>query len=145
MFARRREGVKMKGAQAYWGRQLRIYRAVALGMFCLAIMTCIVLPPAPGSLLLSPDDARNLAIAEIMQREPAKAHSIMAETNWEIRDLTPILLGASVLQYVGKAWTITISYSIVFHPTYTVEIRYTGEKGFSWKGTVDQTGKVSEL
>jgi hypothetical protein len=116
-----------------------------LGMLCLAIMTCILVPAASGPLSLSPDDARNMAVAEMMRREPVKAHSIMAETTWELRDLTPPLLGASVLQYVGKAWTITVSYPVVYRPTYTVEIRCNGAKGFSWRGTVDPTGKVSEL
>jgi hypothetical protein len=70
----------------------------------------------------------------------------MAVTYWEMQDLTPAdIMGASKVQYISKFWTIMVSYAVVLHPTYTVEIQCNGETGFSWRGTVDQAGKVVEL
>jgi len=145
MNVRRREGAKMERVQAYWERQLRIHGAIALGTLCLVIATSFAIPAAVGPTLFSPYDALNLAIAEMIRREPAKARSLMAETNWEMQDLTPELLGASALQYVGKAWSITVSYPVVFQPAYTVEIQYNGANGLIWRLSVDQAGRVIEL
>jgi len=141
-----RNGVAKVGrVQSYWECQLRIQGAIALGMLCLSIATIIVIPAAPGPQLILPYDARNMAIAEMIRREPVKASSLMAEITWEMRDLTPELLGASAVQYVGKARSITVSYPVVFQPTYTVEIQYNEVNGFIWRLTVDQAGKITEL
>jgi len=144
MNLQRRRGSKIEHVQSHWERQLQINRAVAFGTLGLAIMVSIALPASSASIFISSDDARNLAIAEMIRGFPAKAHSIMAVTSWEMQDLTG-MLGASKVQYLGKSWTITISYAVVWHPVYTVEIQYNGVPSFLWRGTVDQAGKVVEL
>lgn len=146
MNLQRRRGSKIEHVQSYWERQLQINRAVAFGTLGLAIMVSIALPASSRSIFLSSDDARKLAITEMIRGFPAKAHSIMAVTSWEMQDLTPTgILGASKVQYLSKSWTITISYAVVWHPVYTVEIQYNGVPSFLWRGTVDQAGKVVEI
>lgn len=71
---------------------------------------------------------------------------LQTPSSWETRNLTPEgFCGSSTLQFTGEGWTVNISYPVVLEPTYTVEIDYTGEASFQWKGTVDQDGNVVEI
>jgi len=71
---------------------------------------------------------------------------LQTPSSWETRNLTPEgFCGSSTLQFTGDGWTVNITYPVVLEPTYTVEIEYTGEVSFQWKGTVDQDGNVVEI
>ena len=94
--------------------------------------------------LLPPESARDAAI-EYMLRTHEGLGGLRAPSSWESRDLTPGLVGASNLQYIGDGWIVNVSYPVVLRPIYTVEIEYTGEVSIHWKGTVDQEGAVDEL
>ena len=94
--------------------------------------------------LLPPESARDAAI-EYMLRTHEGLGGLRAPSPWESRDLTPELVGASNLQYIGDGWAVNVSYPVVLRPIYTVEIEYTGEVSIHWKGTVDQEGAVDEL
>jgi len=92
---------------------------------------------------LSPEDARDLAVKKAL-RDRVELNGVQAPTTWETLDLTE-LLGGEKLQYTGEGWTVTVSYPVVLHPDYQVEIQYAGEPSFSWSGTVDSAGNVVEL
>lgn len=90
-----------------------------------------------------PEFARDTAIDYILQTYE-ELGGLQVPSSWETRDLTPGLVGASNLQYIGDGWTVNVSYPVVLKPRYTVEIEYVGDTSFTWKGTVDQSGSVDE-
>ena len=90
-----------------------------------------------------PESARDKAIYYILQ-EHEELGDLPVPASWTMENLTPILLGASNLQYTAAGWTVTVSYPVVLEPTYTVDIEYTGEVCFQWAGTVSQTWAVAE-
>ncbi len=54
------------------------------------------------------------------------------------------IVGYSVVQYASGEWTAEIGNAVVLEPVYDVEVEFTGELNFVWKGTVDQSGNVVE-
>ena len=54
------------------------------------------------------------------------------------------IVGYSVVQYISSEWTAEVGNAVVLEPVYNVEIEFTGEVDFVWKGTVDQSGNVVE-
>jgi hypothetical protein len=54
------------------------------------------------------------------------------------------IVGYSVVQYTSGHWTAEVGNAVVQEPVYDVEVVFTGELGFVWKGTVDQSGNVVE-
>ncbi len=54
------------------------------------------------------------------------------------------ILGYSVVQYANGEWTAKVGNAVVQEPVYDVEIVFTGELSFVWKGTVDRSGNVVE-
>lgn len=67
-------------------------------------------------------------------------------TPWEEENLTPKgWAGSSTLQYSKGEWTIRVSNAVVRFPVYTVEVEFTGDSAFYWKGTVDQYGNVNQI
>jgi len=109
-----------------------------------AIIGLALSGPQASDRFLDREDARNLAIDYALRSHP-ELSGVKAATLWEAQDLTPLgLVGASKWQYVGEGWTVTVSYAVVQHPTYTLEIQYSGEISFSWSGSVDQAGNVAE-
>jgi hypothetical protein len=96
------------------------------------------------SELLLPEFAKDLAVEYILKNHP-EIQAIPTPETWKSTILTPEgLVGASTQQFVGNGWTVNVSYPIVQHPKYTVEIEYTNEVRFNWEGTVDQNGNVAE-
>jgi hypothetical protein len=97
------------------------------------------------SELLPPEMAKDLAIEYILENYP-ELGTITVPVVWDIEDLTPTgLLGASKLQFVGDGWTVNVTYPVVMNPVYTISIRYSGDVGFTWEGTVGQDGNVEEI
>jgi hypothetical protein len=80
-----------------------------------------------------PEFARDTAITYILQ-----AHQELGATqvpsSWEMENLIQGLLSASNLQYTADGWTVTVSYSVVLEPIYTVAVKYIGEVCFQWTG-----------
>ena len=67
-------------------------------------------------------------------------------SNWGVEDLTPAgMVGSSTQQFTGAGWTITVRWSVVRIPVYSVEAEYDGATGFLWEGMVDHRGGVDEL
>ena len=90
-----------------------------------------------------PEVARDKAVEYVLQAHEELV-SIQAPSEWEMRNLSPGLLGASNIQYTSGGWNVTVSYPVVLSPTYTVEVNYTGDLSFKWAGTVDQNWTVAE-
>jgi len=54
------------------------------------------------------------------------------------------IVGYYVVQYTSGKWTAEVGNAVVQEPVYDVEVEFTGELNFVWKGTVDQSGNVAE-
>ncbi|MCW4013259.1 MAG: hypothetical protein NWF07_09755 [Candidatus Bathyarchaeota archaeon] len=92
--------------------------------------------------ILSMEEAFDIVIT-YLREEYTEAESLELTPDWSIANLTPEnLVGASTIEYSGDGWTITISYPVVWKPTYSFEVEHTS--GFTWSGTVDQSGTVTE-
>jgi len=101
-------------------------------------------PPEPQENVPEPPEfARDTTITYILQTHE-EVGTISVPSTWETNNLTPGLLGASNLQYTSDGWTVTVRYSVVLEPTYTIEVEYTGETGFQWVGIVSQDWNVIE-
>ena len=96
-----------------------------------------------SSDILAPEGAVNIVIQYLRENYP-EAESLVMDGEWTVANLTPEgLLGYSTMEYSGDGWTIKISYPVVWKPTYEVDVVNTS--GFHWAGSVDQSGKVTEL
>lgn len=54
------------------------------------------------------------------------------------------IMGYSVVRYTSGEWTAEVGNAVVQEPVFDVEVVFTGELRFVWKGTVDQSGNVVE-
>ncbi len=54
------------------------------------------------------------------------------------------IVGYSVVLYTSGEGTAKVGNAVVQEPVFDVEVVFTGELGFVWKGTVDQSGNVVE-
>lgn len=87
--------------------------------------------------------ARDKAIDYVLQNHE-ELKDVQIPSSWETRMLTPEgFCGFLEIQYTGDGWSVSVSNPVVQDPTYTVEIEYTGNVNFHWKGTVDQDGNIS--
>jgi len=92
--------------------------------------------------ILSPEEARDAAVEYVLSNYPALS-GVKAPQSWETMDLTPQgLVGSSKLEYTAEGWRVTVSYPVVWKPTYTVEITFEGATTFDWAGKVGQDSKV---
>jgi hypothetical protein len=95
------------------------------------------------SELLPPEYAKDLAIQYIIDNYLEL--DLELPEAWAFEVLTPEgLVGASTHQFTGGNWEVNVSYAVVMRPDYTVSIRYTGDAGFTWEGTVNQSSNVEE-
>jgi len=95
--------------------------------------------------ILLPEDARDLAVAYLIETKE-ELKDLKAPSSWTVKELTPPdLLGYSSKQFTSDGWTVNVSNPVVWKPTYEVEIEYTDEVSFHWKGTVDQDGAIEVL
>ncbi len=98
----------------------------------------------PQPTIQPPEFGRDTAIRFVLVKH-GELKGLEAPSSWEEKDLTPTgLVGAAKLQYTADGWTIKVSWPVVWRPTYTVEIDFSGDGGFKWEGTVDQAGTVTE-
>jgi len=65
---------------------------------------------------------------------------------WQVDNLTPEgWAGSYTVQFTKGGWSIRVSNAVVLMPVYSVEVEFTGDGAFCWKGTVDQAGNVSVI
>ena len=95
-----------------------------------------------SSEILPPEEALNIVVT-YLQDHYDEAETLDGNIEWSIANLTPEnLVGVSTIEYSGEGWTITIQHPVVWKPTYSFEVEHTS--GFTWSGTVDQSGSVTE-
>lgn len=93
--------------------------------------------------ILSPEEAVDIVITYLNENY-SEAEDLEMNPEWRVSNLTPEgLLGASTIEYSGNGWTITEHYAVVWKPTYSFEV--TNDTGFSWMGSVEQSGSVIEF
>jgi len=94
--------------------------------------------------ILMPEDARDIAVEYIIKNIEAM-RGVEIPSGWIAEETTPSgLFGFSSRRYMCEGWTVNVSSPVVWKPTYQVEIEYTGEFTYSWEGTVDQSGSITE-
>ncbi len=92
--------------------------------------------------VLSLEEALDIIIMYLKENYD-EAEALEMTDEWSVADLTPEgLLGSSTIEYSGDGWTITARYPVVWKPTYSFEVGH--ESGFTWSGTVNQDGQVTE-
>jgi hypothetical protein len=92
--------------------------------------------------ILSVEEALELLVKHL-NAEYTEAESLEITSDWSITNHTPEnMVGSSTIEYSGNGWTITVSYPVVWKPTYSFEVEHSS--GFTWSGTVEQDGLVVE-
>jgi hypothetical protein len=90
------------------------------------------------------EHARDAAIRHLLSVHKDLKDLVVPST-WREKDLTPEgLLGSSKREYSSEGWTVTISWPVVLHPVYNVEIECCEGTKFTWSGTVNQEGEITE-
>lgn len=100
--------------------------------------------PTDQQQIQGPVEARDTCLRYILLNHPdVKAKP---PTEWNVKNLVPDgILGATKIEYTGDGWDVVISGPVVWKPTYSVEVRYTGPGAFKWVGSLPQGGPVQEL
>jgi hypothetical protein len=100
--------------------------------------------PVNNDMIIFPETAVTKAVNFITWSH--ELDDVAVSSRWSVEDLTPEnWLGASARRFTGGGWTITVSWSVVRFPVYSVEAEYDGATGFLWEGMVDHRGGVDEL
>ena len=91
--------------------------------------------------------SRDVALEYILESYPELSelvNPLKIRTPWHEENLTPKgWVGSTTVQFTKGDWTVKVSNAVVLEPVYTVEVEYTGNNAFCWKGMVDQAGNVS--
>ena len=86
------------------------------------------------------------AVVDYVLLKYEELKGLQIPSSWEIRNLTAEgWCGSSTIQYVSEGWKVKVTCPVVLDPICPVEIEYSGEISFHWKGTVDQSGNVVEI
>jgi hypothetical protein len=85
-----------------------------------------------------------MCIDYLMEKHPEVVGEVPLE--WTEKNLVPEgIIGVTKIEYTSGGWTIILSAPVVWKPTHTVSIIYTGPgTPFTWEGTVPQGGQVTE-
>jgi len=100
--------------------------------------------PSDAQLIFGPIEARDICVAYILMNHT----EIQANTpsDWSVINLVPEgIVGATKLEYSGGGWEVIVSGPVVWKPTYSVDVSYTGQGAFKWSGILPQGGPVQEL
>ncbi len=92
-----------------------------------------------GAVILSQENARDIIVSYLVETYV----SVDTPSEWTAEDLTPGgLVGYFTQEFRGGDWTVTVGNPVVWKLVFDVEVEYSGDISFTWKGTVDQTGSV---
>jgi hypothetical protein len=98
----------------------------------------------PQDTIISPETAVNKAVNFIARSH--ELNEVAISSRWSVEELTlQGMVGSSTQRFTGGGWTITVSWSVVRFPVYSVEAEYDGATAFQWEGKVDHRGGVEEL
>ena len=90
------------------------------------------------------EDATDVALDYILNSH-VELSGLRIPSTWVNKGLVyEDIVGYSVVQYASGEWTAEIGNAVVLEPVYDLEVVFTGELNFVWKGTVDQSGNVVE-
>ncbi|MBA7714806.1 hypothetical protein ES703_123838 [subsurface metagenome] len=99
-------------------------------------------------VLEGPVFGRETALQYILANHPELSgleNPSKIRTPWLEGILTPEgWVGSNTVQYTKGEWTVKVSNAVIRDPVYSVEVDFTGDNVFYWKGTVDQDGNVVE-
>jgi hypothetical protein len=100
--------------------------------------------PEMPQLIYTTDIARKMCLDYLLEKHPEVAKEIPIE--WTEKNLVPEgLVGFTNIEYTSGGWTVTVSAPVVWKPTHTISISYSGEgTAFTWEGTLPQGGPVEE-
>lgn len=100
--------------------------------------------PSVPALIYTPDIARKMCIDYLIWSRPEVGARMPVE--WTETNIVPEgIVGLTKVQYTSGAYIITVSAPVVWKPTHTVTISYSGTDGaFTWEGIVPQGGPVQE-
>ena len=77
-------------------------------------------------LIYTPDIARKMCLDYLIEKHPEVAGEIPIE--WTEKNLVPEgIVGATKIEYTSGGWTVIVSAPVVWMPTHTVSISYSGE------------------
>ena len=91
----------------------------------------------------SQEDAIDVALDYILNGHEGLS-GLQIPASWVEHLVYEDLVGYYVVQYTGGRWTVEVGNAVVQEPVYDVEVEFTGELSFVWKGTVDRSGNVVE-
>jgi hypothetical protein len=92
----------------------------------------------------SQEDAIDVALDYILNGHGGLS-GLQIPASWVEHLVYEDIVGYYVVQYTGGRWTVEVGNAVVQEPVYDVEVVFTGELNFVWKGTVDQSGNVVEI
>ena len=101
--------------------------------------------PSVPELIYTPDIARKLCIDYIIVNHPEIGAQMPIE--WTEKILVPDgIVGITKILYTSDGWNVTVSAPVVWKPTHTVSITFSGpSESWKWEGTVPQGGHVQEI
>jgi hypothetical protein len=83
----------------------------------------------------TPENARDAIISYIISRYNL---NIEAPSSWTVTDTTPEgLRGYQTLQYTSGDWVVVVKHGITLTPIYSISVKYSGDNGFTWAGTLE--------
>jgi hypothetical protein len=92
-----------------------------------------------GSRILSQEDARDIIVSYLVENHAA----IEIPSEWIVEDLTHGgLVGYFTQEFRSGSWTVTVGNPVVWKPIFEIEVEYSGDISFTWKGTVNQNGNL---
>ncbi|MCX6641764.1 MAG: hypothetical protein NTV15_00045 [Candidatus Bathyarchaeota archaeon] len=82
----------------------------------------------------TPESARDVVINYIISKYGL---NVKAPTTWNVVDTTPEgLLGYQTLLYTSGDWRVVVKHGLTLTPIYSISVQYSGDKGFTWTGTL---------
>jgi hypothetical protein len=90
------------------------------------------------------EDAIDVAIEYILNSHRV-LWALEAPSEWVDQALVyEDIVGYYAVRYTSGEWTVEVGNAVVLEPVYDIAVVFTGDTGFIWKGTVDQSGNVVE-
>jgi len=128
-------------------------KSVKKNSWVIGLMTALVLTSLYSVAVLSgeaprnvetQEDAIDVALDYILNSHEGLS-GLPIPSSWLQKGLVyEDIVGYYVVQYTSGEWTAEVGNAVVQEPVYDVEVVFTGELSFVWKGTVDQSGNVAE-
>jgi hypothetical protein len=128
-------------------------KSVKKNSWVIGLMTALVLTSLYSVAVLSGEAQRNVETQEdaidVALDYILNSHEGLSRlpipSSWLQKGLVyEDLVGYYVVQYTSGKWIAEVGNAVVQEPVYDVEVEFTGELSFFWKGTVDQSGNVAE-